>query len=515
MYTLGDIPRKGALRFPEREAVVFENQRITYKTLNERVNQLANALKNRGYKKGDHLAVITENTHKYFEIYFAAAKLGMIVTPLNFRLSNPEIEFIIKDCGAKCLLAGEGYDDRTIEMKQSLIDIRDWIALDRDRDGFLFYEEFIKNDPSDELSTGVNENDIVVLMYTGGTTGRPKGVLMTHLNLMTAFISQAINMQFTSRDITCFVLPLFHVSFWPAMSLLLTGGKVVLAKRPEIETILSLIATEKCTHINAVPTIFGWLLQSPDIEKYDLTSLRSMSYAGSPMPREVLKKCIQKFGPIFEQAYGSTEALGVTHLRAEDHMIEGDRANLLLSAGKEMLCADVRVVDENDVPLQPGQIGEVLVKGKHVMKGYWKDPELTAKTIRDGWHHMGDMGYLDEDGYLFLVDRKADMIVTGGENVYPKETEDVLYEHPAVMECAVVSAPDRKWGERVQAAVVLKEGMSVSEEELISHCKKMLAGYKCPKKIIFIEELPKSPVGKILRKDIKAQFWKGKERSIG
>ncbi|MBI4764932.1 MAG: AMP-binding protein [Deltaproteobacteria bacterium] len=202
-------------------------------------------------------------------------------------------------------------------------------------------------------------------------------------------------------------------------------------------------------------------------------------------------------------------------MSSTDHVLEGEKSRLLASAGREMICARVRVVDENDREVKPGEIGEIVVRGKHVMMGYWKNPELTKETLRNGWYHTGDMGYMDEARYLFLMDRKADMIVTGGENVYPKETEDVLYQHPAVLECAVVSAPDVKWGERVQAAVVLKPDMAVTEEELIDHCKKHLAGYKCPKGVEFWDVLPKTPVQKILRKEIKKKFWEGRERSIG
>jgi acyl-CoA synthetase (AMP-forming)/AMP-acid ligase II len=264
-----------------------------------------------------------------------------------------------------------------------------------------------------------------------------------------------------------------------------------------------------------VPTLYTWLLEHPEIDRYDLSSLRYMSYAGSPFPPEVLKRCIRRFGDIFVQGYGMTEANGGTGLPPWDHVLEGERSRLLASAGKPSLCADVRVVDEEGVPLRPGEVGEIVIRGKHVTQGYWKNPELTEKALRNGWLHTGDMGYMDEEGYLFLIDRKADMIVTGGENVYPKETEDVLYEHPAVLECAVVSAPDERWGERVQAVVVLREGHRATAEELIAYCKQRLAGYKCPKAVEFWNVLPKTPIGKILRKDVKTKFWKGRDRPIG
>lgn len=514
MYTLGDIPRKSALYFPDKEALVFETTRLTYKQFNDRINRLSNALCKMGFRKGDHLTVLAENTHKYLEVYFAAAKLGICVTPLNFRLSDNELIQIVIDSEATAFFAGDGYEKRAEAMSRQTRNIHAWIAFDNHFQGFIHYEEMLNDAPDAEPEMDIDENDLAVLMYTGGTTGLPKGVMMSHRNLMTAVLSATVSLRFTHNDATCFVLPLFHVSFWPALSLLMVGGKVALNRKPDLSGILKLIENERCTHINAVPTLYGWLLQYADIDTYDLSSLRSMTYAGSPFPPELLKQCILKFGNKFSQGYGMTEALGVTMLPEWDHILEGEKSKRLSSAGKASYCAEIRIFDENDQPVETGEIGEIGVRGKHVMTGYWKNPELTQKTLRGDWYHSGDMGYLDEEGYLFLVDRKADMIVTGGENVYPKEVEDVLYEHPAVSMAAVVSAPDKKWGERVQAAVVLKQGQSATEAELIDFCKKKLGGYKCPKAIEFWEMLPTTPVGKILRKDVKKKFWQGYDRSI-
>jgi acyl-CoA synthetase (AMP-forming)/AMP-acid ligase II len=381
--------------------------------------------------------------------------------------------------------------------------------------GFFHYEEMLSDSSDCEPDAEVDENDLAVLMYTGGTTGLPKGVMMSHRNLMTAVLSATVAMGFTRDDATCFVLPLFHVSFWPALCALMVGGKTAINRKPDLNGILKLIQDEKCTHINAVPTVYGWLLQFADVDAYDLSSLRSITYAGSPFPPDLLKQCIRKFGNKFSQGYGMTEALGVTQLPEWDHFLEGEKSKRLFSAGKASYCAEVQIVDEHDRPVKTGKIGEIAVRGRHVMMGYWKNPELTQKALRGGWYHSGDMGYMDEDGYLYLVDRKADMIVTGGENVYPKEVEDVLYGHPAVFMAAVVSAPDKKWGERVQAVVVLKPGQSATEEELISFCRKKLGGYKCPKAVEFWQSIPTTPIGKILRKDVKKKFWEGHVRSIG
>lgn len=515
MYTLADFIRKSAVRFPDKEAVVFEDIRLTYGELNNRTNALANSLTKMGYKKGDRIAILAENSHRYFEVYFAVAKLGMSVSPLNFRLAGKELEYIVNDSDATGFFVGIGYEESVLSMKSKLNKISDWVALDRSFDGYINYEDLLENASTEEPDIDLGDDDLVILMYTGGTTGLPKGVMFSNRTITTAITGYTVEFSLNETDITCFILPLFHVSFWPALCVLFSGGTVVLNKRPEVAEILKTIQNEKCTHINAAPTIYRWLIQDPDIGSYDLSSLKKITYGGSPMAPEILKECIKVFGNIFNQIYGMTEVLGATILRARDHHVEGERSKLLLSVGKEMISADIKVVDYDDNKLPPGKIGEIALKGKHVMMGYWKNPEMTAEVMQNGWYHTGDLGYMDENDYLFLVDRKADMIVTGGENVYPKETEDVLYEHETVMECAVVSAPDEKWGERVQAVVILKEGQSVTEEELIAHCKKRLAGYKCPKSIEFWDELPKTPIGKIQRKEVKKVYWKGKDRTIG
>ncbi|SPF38458.1 AMP-dependent synthetase and ligase [Syntrophobacter sp. SbD1] len=514
MYTLGDILRCSARSFPSRTSVVFEGKSLTYLELNERVNRLCNALKALDIGREDRLAVLSENTYKYLEIYFAASKLGISVTPLNFRLAGPEIIQIVNDSESTVLFAGDGYEEPAVQMAGSLPHIRKWIAMDNRTAGFDFYEDLLAGASADEPDCDTMEEDMAILMYTGGTTGLPKGVMMSHRALMSGFIGAALSFSFTKQDTTCFILPLFHVSFWPAFAVLLVGGKVVIVRRPQVNAVLKLIQDEKCTHINAVPTLYNWMLQLADPDAYDLSSLRIISYAGSPFPPELLKKCIERFGPIFMQAYGMTECIGGTILSMEDHEPGGNRSHLLASAGKAAPGVDVALTGMDDQMLRPGEIGEIVIRGKCVMKGYWKNPELTAVALRGGWYHTGDMGYMDEEGYLFLVDRKADMIVTGGENVYPKEVEDVLYQHPAIAMAAVVSAPDEKWGERVQAVVVLRPDQKVEEEELIAHCKSKLAGYKCPKAIEVWDTLPTTPVGKILRKDIKKTFWQGYDRTI-
>lgn len=517
MYTLGDIPRKGATLFRDNTAIVFEGSRYTYGEFNERVNRFANALSALGCRKGDKMAIMADNCSKYLEAYFAAAKIGICVTPINVRLGNDEINFIVSHCEASIFVVGDTYEDRACSFQSSNQKISTWISLDNSVPGFLDFETMAGDaSPAEPNHAAVEENDLAIIMYTGGTTGLPKGVMLTHRNVMISAMASALGLGLTRNDSTCFVLPIFHVSWWPIITLLLVGGKVCINRRLDLDVIFKLIETDRCTHLNMVPTIYGLMVNWSSIDNYDLSSLKYLSYAGSPFPAEVLKRCIKKFGKKFFQGYGATETAGgaISWLDVLDHHVEGELIKYLYSAGKPSICSEVKVVDDNDHSLKAREVGEICVSGGHIMAGYWKDPELSAEVLRGGWYHTGDMGYLDEDGFLYLTDRKADMIITGGENVYPKEVEDILYQHPAVRECTVVSSPDDTWGETVRAVVVLHDGQNVTEMELITHCKERLAGYKCPKSVSFWDLLPKSVVGKILKKDVKEYFWKDHERKI-
>ena len=508
MYTLGDLPRNGAAWFRDRTAVVFEEDRYTYDELNRRVNRCAQALITLGLGPGDRLAVMADNCAKYLELYFATAKLGMSITPLNVRLGDKEIDFILADCECGAFAVGDGYEPRAAELRDRFGAVQHWLSLDSTLSGFHDYEALLAGASEDEPDRDryrVHEDDLAILMYTGGTTGLPKGVMISHRNAMTGTIAAALHFAMTKDDATCFVLPMFHVAWWPIPMVMLVGGKACIVRQPDLTAILSLIESERCTHLNLVPTVYAWLADDPRTADYDLSSLRIMSYAGSPMPAAVLKRCIRQFGNIFAQAYGATETGGgpITVLDAADHHLEGEGARLLASAGRAALCARVKVVDEADTTLGAGEIGEICATGAHIMTGYWKNPELTAKALRGGWYHTGDMGYVDHEGYVFLTDRKSDMIITGGENVYPTEVENVLHTHSAVLECAVVAISSEQWGETVHAAVALRPGAAATAEELIDHCKATLANYKAPKAITFVESVPKTSIGKISRKDAR------------
>ncbi|MFI4939398.1 MAG: long-chain-fatty-acid--CoA ligase [Burkholderiales bacterium] len=515
MFTLGEIMEKQARLHGASEAVVFGDTRLSYRTLHERTSRLANALLDLGLKPGDRIAMLAENSHRYVEYYFGVAKAGMVATPLNFRLTPRELIYMLVDSGARALFVGAEYESILPQLREGAPAVEFWIGVDQECLQPLAFDALIENSPENLPDLPIGENDLAMIIYTGGTTGLPKGVMLSHRNLISANISIIIAMGMKAGDTALMVLPMFHIALWQAMCHLMVGAKVVLIKRADIGEMLRTIEAERCTAVNAVPTFYNWMINDPRLDQHDLSSLRMLSYGGSSFPEEVLRKCIAKFGPIISQGYGLTEgAPSVAMLSAEDHVLDGPRAKLLLSAGREMTLGEICIADGAGKALPQGEVGEVSIRGPNVMMGYWNNPELTRERLQNGWLRTGDIGYLDEEGYLFLLDRKADMIVTGGENVYPSEVEAVLYTHEAVLECIVASAPDDRWGERVQAVVVLKPEMQVTETELLDFCKSRLAGYKCPKHIELWTELPKTVVGKMLRKDVKARFWDGHQRKI-
>lgn len=507
MIVLGDIPRKHSRLDPDRECLVCVDTRLTWRQLNERVNRLANGLAGLGVKKDTKVAILSLNCHKYVEIYYATAKLGAVSVPLNFRLSPEELKYVINHSDAEVLLVGADLMGAASDIMPGLENIKQRISLDAPEEGWVDYEELLASSSDAEPEVEVDEDDLCQLQYTGGTTGLPKGVMLTHRNYLTAAFGMGLANLFDTGDSTLQVLPIFHTAWWPILVHHCAGGKGVIVKRFDFNEILSTAEKEGVTHINMVPILFSWILDFPELDNFDLSSIKYLTYAGAPMPADLMKRCIEKFGPIFQQGYGLTEAAPLaTILREYDQCrLEGppELTRRISSAGRESLVTEVHVVDENDDDVALGEIGEIVVRGKNIMKGYWKDPELTAKAMRNGWLHTGDLATIDEYGYIYIVDRKNDMIITGGENVYPFEVEKILYEHPAVLEAAVVGVQDATWGEAITAVVALKAGETATEEELITFVRERIAGYKTPKKVVFMDSIPKTAIGKILRRNVR------------
>ena len=512
------IPRKHARLDPDFECLVFEEHRLTWKKLDARVDRLVSGLLSLGIKPGEHVAILAQNSHRYVEFYYACSRGGFVAVPLNWRLSDDELEYIIGHSETSALLAGTEYLETIARIRPKLANVRKYVSLDRPADDMKNYEELLAESSPEPLQGAEDENSMFMLMYTGGTTGRPKGVMLSNRNLMTAALGSLFTMGITKQDSTCMILPLFHIAFWPVTVVHFMGSKAVISKKFDLGYVLETIQNEKCTHVNMVPTIAGFMLMFPDLDQYDLSSLRAITYAGSPMPFEVLMKLKEKFPNLdLGQGYGLTEAAPtVSILDQNDHaktQTDQDRKRLT-SAGRECLITEVRIMSEDGKELPPGEIGEICVRGANVMLGYWKNPEQTAEALRNGWLHTGDMAFMDRDGYIYIVDRKHDMIISGGENIYPREVEEVIYKHPAVAEVAVVGVPDPAWGESVKAVVVLKPGAKATSEEIIKLCKEHLAGYKKPKSVDFVSSLPKTAIGKILRREVKAPFWKGKSKRV-
>ncbi|HEX78181.1 MAG TPA: fatty acid--CoA ligase [Dehalococcoidia bacterium] len=505
---IGDIAIRNARNYPSKIALVFGNDRYTFKEFNDRVNRLTRALLDSGVERGGRIAILAENCPQYAEAYFATAKGGLVILPLNARLAGPELVYIINDAQVSTLLVEKEFLGLIDSIWSQLETVANLITIGEA--GENSYELLISRYPPEEPDIRVDEDDLACLMYTSGTTGRPKGAMLTHRNLIANALNPILAFQFRHDDITLHLAALYHVAAqWPLMSHFYLGATNVLLKKFEPLATLKVVETERITTLNAVPVMISGLLDQLDKEEHDLSSASWIGYGASPMPLPLIKRALHRFGQVMVQLYGLTESGGiVTWLPQEDHIIEGPEEKLrrLTSCGKEIINVEVRVVDEAGQDVAPGQVGEIIVRGDNVMKGYWAQPEATAETLKGGYLHTGDLATVDEEGYIYIVDRKKDMIISGGENIYSREVEEAIFAHPAVRDVAVIGVPDEKWGEAVKAVVVLKEGATATEEEIIEFCRQRIASYKKPKSVDFVPELPRNATGKVLKTLLREQY---------
>jgi acyl-CoA synthetase (AMP-forming)/AMP-acid ligase II len=496
---------------------------MTFGSLNERVNRLANGLLGLKRRKGDRIGMLLRNCCEFIEIDFALSKTGLVRVPLNARLTAGDHEYMLNDSGSNTLVFGEEFTEMVHAIRPNLETVKKFIRVSErlSRPNLLDavdYETLITSNPSDEPSDKVEEEDLHTLFYTSGTTGKPKGAMLTQK----AWANVAINLildygPITEEDVVLNLQPLSHGAGFFVLPFFIKGATNVLVPEFVPSLILETIEREKVTVLKLVPTMLYQLMESPEKVKYNLGSLHSIIYGGSPIAVPRLIEAVQFFGEKLVQLYGQAEApMCISTLSKRDHIIEGPEGMVkrLRSAGKPCTNVEVKIVNENGEDMQPGDVGEVIVRGYHIMKGYWNLPEATAEVLKDGWIYTGDLGYFDPNGYIFLVDRKRDVIISGAFNIYPKEIEDVIITHPKVKDVAVIGVPDEKWGEAVKAVVTLKEGAQITEQEIIDYCRNRMASFKKPKTVDVVNELPHNPYGKVLKTVLRETYWKGFERRI-
>jgi len=509
---IGDMVRMNGQRFRKKIALIDEKEKVTFGEVAERVERIIFKLQEKGIKKGDRVAVLLYNGNPYAEIILALLKGGFVLVPINYRLVARELAFILKDSRPGALVLGEEFREaiRTIKSELDFIELYIEVGLKETDHNMTLYEDIIRTPSVTPAPTEIVDKDLAIIMYTSGTTGRPKGVMVSHKNIMAGLLNEVTDLCPAPDDILFNLSPFYHAGgIDPFLVNFYRGGTYITNRQYDTETVLKWIQAEKPTVANLVPAIQNMIMNFPEREKYDLSSLKKIMYGASAMMLAQLKQSMRIFKDCeYFQVGGQTETTApFTILRPEDHIAEGtpEMTRRLKSAGREVLGCEVRIVDEDGNECPDGIPGEALVRGDCVMEGYWQMPEETKETIRDGWLHTGDICIRDEDGFIYFVDRTKDMINRGGENVYPREIEEVIATHPGVMEVAVIGVPDERLGEEIKAIIVCKPGHQVTEE-IINLCKANLARYKKPRSIDFFEELPKNPSGKILKRVLKAQY---------
>jgi acyl-CoA synthetase (AMP-forming)/AMP-acid ligase II len=513
--TVPGIVRQHGRMQPDRVALHFEGQRITYRDLDERASRVANGLIAAGVGPQKRVAVLARNNPAFFELWFGAAKADAVLVPVNFRLAPPEAAFVVNDAQAELLFVGADYYAAVEKVAHELRTVRHIIALDGNHPAWPDYATWMAQQPAHDPDLPIAPSGCAIQMYTSGTTGHPKGAQLSHSNLL-ALLPGAVRQfgNWHDGDVSLVCMPLFHIggSGW-ALVALYRGVTNVMTRDFEPDAILRTIEQFRVTKAFFVPAMILFLLQSPHCRTTDFSSLELIAYGASPAPIDLVRNAMKAFGCGLAQVYGLTETTGaITYLPPEDHTAEN--VERLKSCGKPMTGVEIRIVDAADNDVAPGEVGELICRTPQIMLGYWNLPDATAQAIRDSWFHSGDAGYMDRDGYVYIYDRVKDMIVSGGENIYPAEVESALFGHPAVADVAVIGVPDDTWGEQVKAIVVVKPGAQLAARELIDFARELIAHYKAPRSVDFVDALPRNPSGKILKRELRKPYWAGRDRQV-
>jgi fatty-acyl-CoA synthase len=497
---IGDFLTRRSRLTPDREGLVCEGVRRTYKDLNDRANRLAHAMKALGIGHGDRVSILAFNEPEYYDMYFGLGKIGATLVPVNYRLAGPEIQYILSDCESKVLVFGPEYAE-VVDSIRNDIPAKELIAISADPPEWArSYETLIADASDGEPQMAGGDDDTLTILYTSGTTGRPKGAELTHAYYHWNSVNLSCTLGLDIGNTTLIALPLFHIGALAGPPWIVhSGGKAVLLRTLDPQRFLELIEEEKVSGFGSVPQLLDFLKLVPDFEKYDWSSIRTILVYAAPVPVTLIKE-YEASGIKVRQLYGLTECNTGTVLDSENAI---EKAG---SCGRPFFHTEVRVVDDSGRDLPAGEKGEVLLRAPNMMKGYLNRPEETAAAIIDGWLHTGDIGKMDADGFLYILDRKKDMIISGGENIYPAEIEDALLNNPKVADVGVIGYAHEKWGEAVKAIVVVKEGQTLTEEELIEWCQGKIGKFKIPKSVVVTDAIPRTPTGKILKTELRKQF---------
>ena len=518
IQTLADLTGVQADRYPDTRALIVKNQALTYRHLHQQSNRVAHALLNAGIQAGARAAFLAKDGLQGYEVLFACAKIGAVLVPINWRLTAPEICYILHDAEVELLVVGPQFY-RLVESIQPELDrLHTIIALDHSSPTWIAYSTWVEAHSDANLAIAIQPEQVAVQMYTSGTTGHPKGVQLAHYSFFAIAKAFAQDNRrwigWHHQDKSLLALPIFHIGgVWWAIRGLVAGAETLLLEMFIPVDALQAIATHRITKTCLVPAMIQAMLAEPSCRTTDFSSLDTIVYGGSPIAETLLKKAIATFACNFVQIYGMTETGNcAVSLVSSDHITTDPKR--LQAAGKPFPGVAIAILNSKRDELPPGKIGEICIRSPANMVGYWKLPEATASTLIDGWIHTGDAGYLDEEGYVYICDRIKDMICYASENVYPAEVENVLYQHPAIVEVAVIGVPDPQWGEAIKALVVLKPGMEVTALDIINFGRGKLANFKLPRTVEFIESLPRTPSGKVQKGKLREKYWQGYARKV-
>jgi fatty-acyl-CoA synthase len=517
-----DFLRRAVQLYADKTAVVDGSLRFSYREYQERVNRLSNALLALGIERGDRVCILSPNSHFFLESFFGTAQIGAILVPLNYRLVSSDHQYILNHAGVKAVLVDWEYTDLIDGIRPQLESVEHWIAaLDQGETppGWRGWEELIAEASAQApRPVDLGENDVVSINYTSGTTARPKGVILTHRNFYLNAYNMIAHLGIRHEDVELWTLPMFHCNGWGGVYALTgMGGTHVVLRTIDGAEIFRLIEREGVTFACMAPAVLRAILDYPDRHKHRIRTRPRFTVAGAPPPAAFIERLESELGWEFIQIYGLTETAPLLTVCRPDHHTEREDWSRRSRAGVEGIGVELAVLDDADHPVpQNGEsVGEICARSNVVFQGYWRQPEETDAAIRDGWFHTGDLAVWDRTGSIHIVDRKKDVIISGGENISSPEIEDTLYQHPAVLECAVIGVPHQKWGETPKALVVLRPGQSASERELLDFCREQLAHFKCPSSVDFLDELPRTATGKLQKFRLRERYWKDVDRRVG